>query len=76
MSDAHPRIGRIGAFRALRAGVAARRDGVPLEACPYDLGGPFEQRVKARYWVRGWTRANSVMAKRGLVSAEGATQGP
>lgn len=63
MSDARPRIGRIGAFRARLAGAAACRDGAPVTACPYSLDGTYEQRIKARYWVKGYSRAQMILAK-------------
>ena len=61
MSAESPRIGRIGAFRARMAGALARRDGQPVTACPHRARGTFEERVRARYWIRGWMRADKVL---------------
>jgi hypothetical protein len=54
-------IGRVGAFRARMAGALARRDGQPVTANPYSTNGDFNERVKARYWIRGWNRADTVL---------------
>lgn len=60
------RIGRVGAFRARTAGALARREGKPVTDCPYSPAGDWNERVKARYWVLGWTRADSVLRGYGL----------
>ena len=56
-----PSIGRVGAFRARMAGALARRDGQPVTACPHNPAGSWDERVKARYWIRGWQRADKVL---------------
>lgn len=71
MSNGTPRIGRIGTFRARMAGALARRDGQPVTACPHDPNGSWDDRVEARYWIRGWQRADKV-----LTEDDGATQAP
>ena len=63
-------IGRVGAFRARMAGSLARRDGQPVTACPYNPGGDWDEQVKARFWIRGWQRADVVLRE------ERATQAP
>ena len=63
MSEANPKIGRIGAFRARREGVKAAIDGLPATACPYKLNGTYEERVKARMWIRGHARASIRLAQ-------------
>jgi ribosome modulation factor len=63
MSEANPKIGRIGAFRARREGVKAALDGQSAAVCPYKIMGDYEERVKARYWMRGWARANVAMER-------------
>lgn len=63
MSEANPKIGRIGAFRARREGVAAALADKPATECPYKIMGDYEERVKARYWVRGWARANVALGR-------------
>lgn len=63
MSETSPRIGRIGAFRARREGVAAALAGTPAKDCPYAVNGNYEERVKARYWMRGWARARIAMIR-------------
>lgn len=70
-SGGTPSIGRVGVFRARMAGALARRDGEPVTACPHDPSGQFDERVKARYWIRGWQRADKV-----LTEADRATQAP
>lgn len=60
MSDA-AYIGRLAAFRARVAGASARRAGQPSTACPYKVAGPFRERTLARYWIRGWVRADMVL---------------
>jgi len=57
-----PQIGRVGAFRARMAGALARKDGKPVTDCPYDPSGSWDERVKARYWIRGWNRADMVLS--------------
>lgn len=63
MSEANPKIGRIGAFRARREGVKAALDGLTAKDCPYKITGTYEERVKARYWVRGWARATAALGR-------------
>lgn len=65
-----PTIGRVGAFRARMAGALARKDGQPVTACPFSIDGDWNERVKARYWIRGWNRADKV-----LTDDQQATQG-
>jgi hypothetical protein len=62
-------VGRLAAFRARIDGASARRAGKPSKAVPYAVNGPFRERTLARYWMRGWVRAD-------LVLREAATQGP
>lgn len=61
--DPGPQIGRVGAFRARMAGALARRDNQPVTACPHDPQGDWNDRVKARYWIRGWSRADKVLSE-------------
>jgi len=63
MSEANPKIGRIGAFRARREGVKAAIDGLTAKGCPYKVNGTYEERVKARMWVRGWSRATIALER-------------
>lgn len=76
MSEANPRIGRIGAFRARREGVAAALAGKSAADCPYQIGGNYEERIKARYWMRGWARATAQIARTKQQQDERATQAP
>lgn len=76
MSEANPKIGRIGAFRARREGVKAALDGQPATECPYKILGTYEQRVKARYWMRGWARATAQLARIREQQQQRATQAP
>lgn len=71
MSATGPRIGRVGAFRARMAGALARKDGLPVTACPHKVRGEWDERVKARFWIKGWQRADRV-----LRDTERATQAP
>lgn len=73
MSASGPRIGRVGAFRARMAGALARRDGQAVTACPHDPGGTWDEQVKARFWIRGWQRADMVLRED---DAQRATQAP
>jgi hypothetical protein len=43
------------------AGALARRDGQPVTACPDKIRGAWAERVRARYWVLGWYRADKVL---------------
>lgn len=52
------------AFRAQLAGAEARREGLPVTACPYKVGGSAGDRVKARMWIRGYSRADMVLSNR------------
>jgi len=63
MSETNPKIGRVGAMRARREGVAAAITGSGAGDCPYKVNGDYEQRVKARYWMRGWARARIEMVR-------------
>lgn len=76
MSETNPRIGRIGAFRARREGVQAALEGKPAKDVPYLVNGDFEQRVKARYWMRGWARATQQIARQKARETQRATQAP
>lgn len=71
MSGGTPRIGRVGVYRARMAGALARRDNQPVTGCPHDPNGDWDERVKARYWIRGWQRADKVLG-----GVEQATQAP
>ena len=54
-------VGRVGAFRARMAGANARRDGLPVTACPDLIRGEWAERTRARYWVLGWYRADKAL---------------
>ena len=47
---------RVAALRAALGGWTARRDGQPLDDCPYDAGGSTVEAFLAQYWKRGWER--------------------
>lgn len=53
------RISRVGALKALHAGMAARAAGVPVGACPFLASGEGVdsiQQFMAHWWVKGWRR--------------------
>lgn len=50
------RISTLAAMRASLAGRAARIDGQPVTACPFDPRGDRVEQFLARYWVIGWNR--------------------
>lgn len=56
MADYRGKVSTVAAFRAALAGRAARRDGRPVTACPFDPQGPRVEQFLARYWVMGWNR--------------------
>ena len=70
MSETNPRIGRIGAFRARREGVAAALEGKTAVDCPYSVGGNYEERVKNHFWMRGWARATQAIERKRRRDAE------
>lgn len=54
-------VGRLAAFRARVAGASARRRGLPSTAVPYKVKGTYRERTLARFWLRGWVRADRVL---------------
>ena len=59
-------IGRVAMFRARVAGALARRDGQDAIDCPYDLNGDYYDRARARFWLRGWARADRALTGSGV----------
>lgn len=52
-----PRISRLNAVRALRAGRDARLAGQSNSACPFNLNGTLGEQFNGLWWIRGWRRA-------------------
>lgn len=63
MADLTRKVSRVAAARAAIDGRAARRDGKPVTACPWDPRGNALERFLARYWVMGWNRAARPVAR-------------
>lgn len=67
MSTAAPKPQRVSRKRAWRAlmieGPTAAKDGKTGADCPYNPNGGPAERVLARMWVRGFSRARNVLAK-------------
>lgn len=75
MSDTNPvpglsRAVRLSAVRAFLAGRAAKREGLPVTECPFDLDSDAEnpedavtvaaaaiERFSADAWIKGWSRS-------------------
>ena len=55
-------VGRLAAFRARVAGASARRAGQPSTSVPYKVAGSYRERTLARFWMRGWVRADMVLS--------------
>jgi len=71
------RVSRVRAWRALMVeGPAAAKADLTAAACPYNPLGGAADRTLARMWVRGFSRAQNVLAKQEPSEDDGATQAP
>lgn len=69
-------IGRVSAWRALLEGSQAARDGKTAKDLPYPYFGGANDRMKARFWLRGFSKARNLLAKQEAAARDGATQAP
>lgn len=72
-SSKEQRQSRRGAILALHEGRDAAIAGKTAADVPYNPLGGVNDRLKFRFWIRGFTRAENVLAKR-KPDGDGATQ--
>ena len=50
------RVSRVGAVKALHAGIDTRDAGLPVSICPFDVNGSLTEQFLAYWWIKGWRR--------------------